>query len=468
MIRIGQILRAVWAFRKPLGSLKLTVTLLGASLFLVLAGTLAQKESGIWTVVHQYFRCWFAWIDLKIFQPPGSGWTLGFPFPGGFLIGTLLVINLLVSHAQRISLKARGPRLFAGLGILAVGCVLTWITIAHVFDLDSSQKTGNPTLRVTFQLLQGTGVAAVLFFACHMLFGRKAGIVLLHGGILLMMASEIITAKMAVETRMSIAEGESVNWAQDTRVAELAIVDGSDPKVDHVVAVPGKRLRRGGTIALPDVPFDLEVGPGGFMTNADVREARAGDRNPATAGLGMSRIAKSLSDETGERIDLPALYATLKEKGSGKVLGTYLFSVFFSLDGGGAQKVEVGGKTYDLSLRFQRIYKPYAIYLKDFKFERYPGTDTPKDFSSHVRLTDTDHGVERDVRIWMNNPLRYRGDTLYQADWDKSTEAGTVLQVVTNVGWMVPYLGCMIVAVGLLGQFGLHLWGFLSRRRDAA
>ena len=64
----------------------------------------------------------------------------------------------------------------------------------------------------------------------------------------------------------------------------------------------------------------------------------------------------------------------------------------------------------------------------------------------------------------MNNPLRYRGDTLYQSSFDPKTETGTVLQVVTNSGWMVPYLGCMVVAVGLLGQFMQHLLGFLRKR----
>lgn len=446
-----------------LSSLRLTVALLGASIFLVLAGTLAQVESGIWTVVHQYFRCWFAWVELKIFQPRGSGWQGGFPFPGGYLIGTLLTLNLLVSHARRIRVLARGPRLFAGLGILAVGCVLTWISISHVFDLDSSQKTTNPTLRVTIQLIQGTGVAAVLFFACHMLFGRKAGIVLLHGGLVLMMSSEIITAISAVESRMSIAEGESASWVQDTRTSELAIVDPSDPKVDKVAVVPRKLLQRGGLISAPELPFDVEVAQGGYMTNADIREPRPGDANPSTAGQGISRVAKPLPEETGERIDLPALYATLKKK-DGTVLGRYLFSVLFSFDGGGAQRVEVDGKAYDVSLRFKRTYKPYELHLRDFQFVRYPGTETPKDFSSYVRLIDHERGVDREVRIWMNNPLRYRGDTLYQADWDKSTEAGTVLQVVTNAGWMVPYVACMIVAVGLMGQFGLHFWGFLSRR----
>ena len=39
------------------GSLKITVALLGMSIFLVFVGTLAQVDSGTWTAVHQYFRC---------------------------------------------------------------------------------------------------------------------------------------------------------------------------------------------------------------------------------------------------------------------------------------------------------------------------------------------------------------------------------------------------------------------------
>ncbi len=85
-----------------------------------------------------------------------------------------------------------------------------------------------------------------------------------------------------------------------------------------------------------------------------------------------------------------------------------------------------------------------------------------------MRLEDPERGVVRDVRIWMNNPLRYRGDTLYQSGWDKSTGKGTVLQVVENAGWMAPYVACMIVAVGLLGQFQLHLLEFLRKRMGGA
>ena len=40
----------------------------------------------------------------------------------------------------------------------------------------------------------------------------------------------------------------------------------------------------------------------------------------------------------------------------------------------------------------------------------------------------------------MNDPMRYRGETFYQHTFDNATEKATVLQVVRNPGWVLPYL----------------------------
>src|SRR5690348_14404843 len=91
----------------PLASLRLTVVLFSLALILVFCGTLAQVDMGIWTAVNQYFRSAYVWIPFQIFvhfghvffgvsqsaQLPGS-----FPFPGGWLIGGLLLANLLAAH----------------------------------------------------------------------------------------------------------------------------------------------------------------------------------------------------------------------------------------------------------------------------------------------------------------------------------------------------------------------------------
>jgi len=68
--------------------------------------------------------------------------------------------------------------------------------------------------------------------------------------------------------------------------------------------------------------------------------------------------------------------------------------------------------------------------------------------------------------IYMNHPLRYRGETYYQAGFQKDDSA-TVLQVVRNPSFLAPYVACVIVALGLLVQFGYHLVGFSRKRRAA-
>ena len=66
----------------------------------------------------------------------------------------------------------------------------------------------------------------------------------------------------------------------------------------------------------------------------------------------------------------------------------------------------------------------------------------------------------------MNNPLRYAGLTFYQYQMD--TEHNTsVLQVVHNPGWLLPYISCVMMTLGLVVQFGLHLAGFIGKRRAA-
>src|SRR5207248_562018 len=86
-------------------------------------------------------------------------------------------------------------------------------------------------------------------------------------------------------------------------------------------------------------------------------------------------------DDAG-RVDAPSAYITLSAKG--EPLGTYLVTCLLEQP----QTVRVGDKSYQLQLRFKRYYKDYTLYLKKFSFDRYLGTNVPKNYSSLVRLID--------------------------------------------------------------------------------
>jgi hypothetical protein len=66
--------------------------------------------------------------------------------------------------------------------------------------------------------------------------------------------------------------------------------------------------------------------------------------------------------------------------------------------------------------------------------------------------------------------LRYEGLTFYQFQMGRQqldTDRPSTLMVVRNPGWLTPYVGCLMVFLGLAFQFLLHLVGFISKRRIA-
>jgi hypothetical protein len=144
-------------------------------------------------------------------------------------------------------------------------------------------------------------------------------------------------------------------------------------------------------------------------------------------------------------------------------LGTWLVSDAL----GAPQEFSWMNRTWRLTMRPARYYKPYSVTLQKFTHEKYAGTEIPKNFASQIALIDPERSLNRDVLIYMNHPLRYRGETYYQAGFQKDDSA-TILQVVHNPSFLAPYVACVIVAAGLLVQFGYHLVGFARKRRALA
>src|SRR5437588_10779240 len=142
-------------------------------------------------------------------------------------------------------------------------------------------------------------------------------------------------------------------------------------------------------------------------------------------------------------------------------LGTWLVSELLR-----PQQLRWNNRTYELVMRLRRYYKPFSIQLQQFRHDVYLGTDVPKNFSSRVVLQRPDTGENREVLIYMNSPLRYAGETFYQASFDLD-DHGTILQVVHNPSWLTPYFSCVLVGLGLLVQFATHLLGFTFKRRTA-
>ena len=120
---VGQISRcSLKKLSRFFTSLKLTGTLLAFAIVLVFVGTLAQVDEGLYAAQAHYFRQWIV-VGAHLF-----GHKIPLILPGGYLIGTLLLVNLVCAHIYRFQLTTKkiGIQLaHAGVILLLVGQLAT-------------------------------------------------------------------------------------------------------------------------------------------------------------------------------------------------------------------------------------------------------------------------------------------------------------------------------------------------------
>jgi ResB-like family len=369
-------------------SLRLTVVCLSLALLLVFIGTLAQVDQGLYAAQNRYFR------SLLIYwSPKGADWRIPV-LPGGYLLGGILLINLVAAHIKRFTFTK-----------------------------------------------------------------KKIGIFLIHAGLILLLLGQFATDLFQVESHMRLSEGEAKNYSENDRLNELVLIDSSIADHDQVVAIPETVLSKGKEIRHPQLPFTVQVKQ--YYPNSRLsRRAPMIDTEPPPATQGAGQQLKVQPATTTAKMDernVPsAIVEIVTPQGS---LGTWLVSGFLDE----LQSLKFDNRTYQVGLRLTRYYKPFYVELIKFSHDKYLGTDIPKNFSSRIRLRRAETGEDREVLIYMNNPLRYWGETYYQASFDPNDPRVTVLQVVRNPSWLTPYLSCALVALGLVVQFLSHLISFARK-----
>ncbi len=287
----------------------------------------------------------------------------------------------------------------------------------------------------------------------------KAGLWLVHLGLILLVSGEFVSAALQVDDRMAIEQGQTVNFAESSRFMELAVIDVTDQAYDDVYAVPTSVLSRSTSVKLPDSPITLNVKQ--YFPNAELTN-RAPTQPPslATMGVGASvHIEERAVVSTDDAINNTSAF--IEPVAGGKSYGVWLVSIAL----GAPQSFTHEGRTYQMLMRPVRHYLPYALTLKKFSHDVYAGTEIPKNFSSLVQISNPTKGESRDVLIYMNQPLRYEGRTFYQASFGKG-DTLSILQVVENPGWLIPYLSCVLVTLGLLVHFATSLRKSLKRRQE--
>jgi hypothetical protein len=279
---------------------------------------------------------------------------------------------------------------------------------------------------------------------------RKSGLWLTHAGLILLVVGEFVSALAQVESRLSIEQGQTLNFVERPREYELALVDTTDAGSEGIYAIPESRLHAGGLISLPGTDLAVEVRR--FMLNSEVRRRAEGEPGQGVdRGVGTGVTVDPLPPVTRDDAENQPSAIVAVSAGQAQY-GTWLVSTLM----GAPQSFQHAGRTYQVVLRNRREYLPYSVTLKKFSHDVYPGTNIPKNFSSLVHLSNPQGPEERDVLIFMNQPLRYEGKAFYQASFGRG-DTLSILQVVDNPGWLIPYVSCALVSLGLLVHFALSL-----------
>ncbi len=471
----------------------------GATIGLILLINLIAAKTTRFSVQGKGAKLWLGWL-ITLFgvgliaavimsghianglqgQPPIEYDTLWSLLKGGFVV---ITVSLMVYAGYLIANKK--PKFVTA--FVTAAAIATSLVSVLLFTGGDSVRLDNPGLRIVWQLLQATLASSVLLVGMVLVFGRRGGNVLIHAGVGLLMVGQFVFGDRQVEQRIGLAEGEKTNLVVIEDEIEIALVDVSDPKEDIVYAIHEPLIRRyeGSDQAIDDDSLPCKVRILDWMQNSRIENLKEGDENPATAGLGLLKKAVELQPigaaEAMEDRNIGAAYVELISRKTDKPIATLLLSqerndvskVYTTILDDELESVDIDGAEFKVALRFRQLRKPYDVYLKDVERITYSGVETPRDFSSRIVITSRETGASQEGKTWMNNPIRYQGETFYQSRYNKLPSDGgmvetTGLQVVKNAGWVVPYISCMMVFVGMFAHFGGTFSRFASRHSRGA
>lgn len=296
----------------------------------------------------------------------------------------------------------------------------------------------------------------------------RAGLLLAHFGVLVMIVSSAITFHFSDRGHMRLYPEQQSNEFSSFHDWNIEIGKPAAGATLHLI--PDTQFRDLGPgksrdFFSKDLPFDVAIS--GFVPNGvPVRENITIEGADSRVVDGFRVLA--LPEEKEAELNVPATYITLTDKASGEKTEGILWGMDRE-----PFTVKSGDVFYTVGLDRKRFPVPFTVYLDEFKADFHPGTTMASDFEAYI--TKKENGEEQKVKIYMNHPLRDRGYTFFQASYGPPNAGPgdtlyTVFEVVRNPADQGPLVACIIVGIGLLVHFTQKLLGYMraeSRRRVA-
>jgi hypothetical protein len=113
----------------------------------------------------------------------------------------------------------------------------------------------------------------------------------------------------------------------------------------------------------------------------------------------------------------------------------------------------VGGKTCVVEFGQKHVPVGFEVQLVDFRAPRYPGTNKPSRFESDVIMRDPTQNIEREQKVFMNNPLYHNGFAVYQASYIEGQNGQpdvSIFSVAKAPGTNIIYVGSIVMVLGMI------------------
>ena len=295
-----------------------------------------------------------------------------------------------------------------------------------------------PGGRITM-LVMFTNLISMLFKRNIWKF-KKSGIVIVHLGAVLLLVGGGVTAGFSSEGNMTIDENKRSSHVDDYHIMELAVMKIERDSLRYTV-FDQPLLKEGQLISHESLDFKIEVID--YFPNCSFQE-RITPPGIDYKGFLKNFVLFEKKSEKENTQNRPAIIFLIKDA-SVEIDGIYGLFLGQRIE----QALSIKGTDHVIEIRRKRTHLPFTIELLDFKKVLHPGTDIPQSFSSEINLIEND--IPRRVLIQMNEPLRYKGYTFFQASFIEGLEGeSTVLAVVKNYGRLFPYISSIVMCAGLL------------------
>jgi hypothetical protein len=301
---------------------------------------------------------------------------------------------------------------------------------------------------------------------------RQAGNLISHFGIIFMLLGGGVAHHFSERGNMAVYEGEASNVAEDYHEYVVEVAEAKEGGAEKIHVIRGRFLEglTGGEpreFRFGDLPFSLEID--GYLGNCQPESKLINaPRNRELVADGY--YLREMDSHVETERNVAGVYARVVNADGSK-------SDPFILWGGQFHPytVNADGKNFTIDMRKRLWPMPFEVKLDKFTADFHPGTSRPAKFISDVRRVE--NGREAEIRIEMNEPMRYEGYTFFQASYGPAgakpgEDMYSVFEIVKNPADHWPEYSLYVVAFGMLVTFltklGGHLGAASRKRKNAA